>query len=190
MKMMHRTGGTIVFVGNGDEDVPHVLTVCARRLNSLPMGIVCMSAVSASAPFIAEEERIVFRTIDAMAGIYRLVISYGSCFPFFLSPYSCLSMLISVTICDPIGYAERSIDAIAAVNRARKRGLRLAPDEVPSFLVGKEIIKSGPGSRFWQRLRRALYDILDRNTMGKIEYFNLPPEDTLEVCVFFVLSVF
>ncbi|KAJ3048928.1 hypothetical protein HK097_010070 [Rhizophlyctis rosea] len=154
VKMMHRTGGTIVFVGNGDEDVPHVLNLCARRLNSLPMGIVCMSAVSSSAPFIADEERIVFRTIDAAAGIYRLVISYG--------------------------YAERSIDAIAAVNRARKRGLRMAPDEKPSFLVGKEMIKSAPESRIWQRIRRALYDVLDRNTMGKIEYFNLPPEDTLE----------
>ncbi|KAJ3034796.1 hypothetical protein HDV00_004619 [Rhizophlyctis rosea] len=155
VKQMHRTGGTIVFVGNADEDVPNVLTVCARRLNSLPMNIVCLTAMSASAPFIADEERIVFRTIDAVAGIYRLVISYG--------------------------YAERSIDAVAAVNRARKRGLRMAPDEKPSFLVGKELIKSGPESWFWQRIRRSAYDFIDRNTQGKIEYFNLPPDDTLEV---------
>ncbi|KAJ3265669.1 hypothetical protein HK104_006258, partial [Borealophlyctis nickersoniae] len=154
VKMIHRTQGTMVFVSNGDEDVPNVLTICARRLNTLPTNVVCMSAISSSTPFIADEERTVFRTIDAVAGIYRLVISYG--------------------------YAERSIDTIGAIDRARKRGLRMPPGERVTFIVGRELIASGPESHFWQRIRRKCFDAIARNTQGRVEYFNLPPNDTLE----------
>lgn len=78
VRAIPRTPGTVVFVSNTDEDVPNVLNICARRLNSLPANIVCMTAVAQPAPFVAKEEKTVFRTIDAMQGIYRLVISYGT----------------------------------------------------------------------------------------------------------------
>ncbi|RKO85150.1 potassium transporter-domain-containing protein, partial [Blyttiomyces helicus] len=155
VKSITRTTGTIVFVGNADEDVPNVLAISAKMLSSLPMNIVCMSAISSTAPFIADEERTVFRTIDAVAGIYRLVISYG--------------------------YAERSIDAVTAMERAKKRGLRIKPEERVVFVVGHEIIASGPDSRWWERLRRTIFDTVSRNSLGKVEYFNLPPAQTLEL---------
>lgn len=76
-RTMPRAPGTVVYVSNADEDVPNVLNVCARQFNSLPTNIVCMTAVSQPAPFVAKEEKTVFRTIDAVQGIYRLVLSYG-----------------------------------------------------------------------------------------------------------------
>ncbi|TPX61569.1 hypothetical protein SpCBS45565_g07225 [Spizellomyces sp. 'palustris'] len=162
VKAITRTHGTVVFVSNTDEDVPNVLNICARRLNSLPMNIVCMTAVSQPAPFVADEEKTVFRTIDAMAGIYRLVISYG--------------------------YAERSINVVSAMERAKKRGLRMAKDEKVVFIVGRELIQSGENARWLDRMRRALYDTLSRNTQGKIDYYNLPHDATLEMASYIVLD--
>ncbi|KAJ3411109.1 hypothetical protein HDV05_002718 [Chytridiales sp. JEL 0842] len=155
VKTINRTQGTVVFVSNTDEDVPNVLRICAQRLRSLPENIVCMSAISSSAPFIADEERTVFRTVDATAGIYRLVISYG--------------------------YAERSINTVIAVERARKRGLRIQPDEHVTFVVGREIVASEPKTPLFKKMRLALYNKIGNNTQGKIEYYNLPPTDTLEI---------
>jgi KUP system potassium uptake protein len=86
VKNISRTQGTVVFVSNTDEDVPNVLRICAQRLRCLPENIVCMSAISSTAPFIADEERTVFRTVDASAGIYRLVISYGKLYQRFTLP--------------------------------------------------------------------------------------------------------
>ncbi|KNC99679.1 uncharacterized protein SPPG_05061 [Spizellomyces punctatus DAOM BR117] len=162
VKAITRTHGTVVFVSNTDEDVPNVLNICARRLNSLPMNIVCMTAVSQPAPFVADEEKTVFRTIDAMAGIYRLVISYG--------------------------YAERSINVVSAMERAKKRGLRMAKDDKVVFIVGRELIQSGEKARWLDRIRRALYDTLSRNTQGKIDYYNLPHDATLEMASYIVLD--
>ncbi|KAJ3164274.1 hypothetical protein HK101_000484 [Irineochytrium annulatum] len=155
VKSINRTKGTVVFVSNTDEDVPNVLRICAEQLRSLPENIVCMSAISSTAPFIADEERTVFRTIDAVAGIYRLVISYG--------------------------YAERTIDTVTAVERSRKRGLRMKPDERVTFVVGREIVASHSGTPWIKRLRIAVYSSIGANTEGKIEYYNLPPRDTLEI---------
>ncbi|KAI9204803.1 potassium transporter [Polychytrium aggregatum] len=155
VKSIMRTNGTIVYISNTDEDVPNVLNICAKRLNTLPTNIVCMSAISSAAPFIADEERMVFRTVDAAAGIYRLVISYG--------------------------YAERSIDSVTALERAKKRGLRMKPGDPLVFVVGREIIASCKEATVFSRIRRTAYDAISRNTEGKIEYFNLPPNDTLEV---------
>ncbi|KAJ3076956.1 hypothetical protein HDU98_010232 [Podochytrium sp. JEL0797] len=156
VKQIHRTQGTVVFVSNTDEDVPNVLRICAQQLRSLPMNIVCMTALSSTAPFIADEERVVFRTVDAMAGIYRLVISYG--------------------------YAERSINTVMAVDRAKKRGLRMAPDERVTFVVGKELVNTRKENKdLMKRLRVLAYAMIMSNTEGKIEYFNLPAKDTLEI---------
>ncbi|KAJ3098979.1 hypothetical protein HDU97_003544 [Phlyctochytrium planicorne] len=155
VKTIHRTKGTVVFVSNTDEDVPNVLRICAEQLRSLPENIVCMSAISSTAPFIADEERTVFRTIDAVAGIYRLVIMYG--------------------------YAERTIDTVTAVERSRKRGLRLKPDEKITFVVGREIVAPDTKSPWYQKLRTRAYTVIGSNTEGKIEYYNLPPAETLEI---------
>ncbi|KAJ3179939.1 hypothetical protein HDU85_004223 [Gaertneriomyces sp. JEL0708] len=155
VKLIARTQGTVLFVSNTDEDVPNVLSICARRLNSLPANIICMSAVAQPAPFIAEEEKVVFRTVDAVAGIYRLVISYG--------------------------YAERSMNVVAAVERAKKRGLRLQAGEEVAFVVGRDMIQTGPKSSWIARLRRTIFDVIARNTQGKIDYYSLPRDSTLEV---------
>ncbi|KAI8998231.1 potassium transporter-domain-containing protein [Gaertneriomyces semiglobifer] len=155
VKLISRTQGTVLFVSNTDEDVPNVLSICARRLNSLPANIICMSAVAQPAPFIAEEEKVVFRTVDAVAGIYRLVISYG--------------------------YAERSMNVVAAVERAKKRGLRLQAGEEVAFVVGRDMIQTGPKSSWIARLRRTVFDVIARNTQGKIDYYSLPRDSTLEV---------
>ncbi|KAJ3215546.1 hypothetical protein HDU67_000267 [Dinochytrium kinnereticum] len=155
VRNIHRTQGTVVFVSNTDEDVPNVLRICAEQLRSLPENIVCMSAISSSAPFIADEERIVFRTVDAVAGIYRLVISYG--------------------------YAERSIDTVNAIERSRKRGLRMKPDEIVTFVVGREIIAPHAQVPWYKKLRILAYTGISATTEGKVEYYNLPPADTLEI---------
>ncbi|KAJ3331576.1 hypothetical protein HDU76_002800 [Blyttiomyces sp. JEL0837] len=154
VKSMTRTQGTVVFVSNADEDVPNALRICAQQLRSLPENIVCMSAISSSAPFIADEERTVFRTVDAMAGIYRLVISYG--------------------------YAERTINTVVAVERARKRGLRVKPDERVTFIVGREIVAPSANTNVLKKMRLAAYKAIGNNTEGKVDYYNLPPTDTLE----------
>ncbi|KAI8618750.1 potassium transporter-domain-containing protein [Chytriomyces sp. MP71] len=156
VKNIHRTKGTVVFVSNTDEDVPNVLRICAQQLRSLPENIVCMTAHSSTAPFIADEERVVFRTVDAMAGIYRLIISYG--------------------------YAERSINTVLAVERARKRGLRMAADERATFVVGRELVKTRADEKgALKKLRVLAFSAISSNTEGKIEYFNLPARDTLEI---------
>ncbi|KAJ3012396.1 UNVERIFIED_CONTAM: hypothetical protein HDU68_001236 [Siphonaria sp. JEL0065] len=156
VKHIHRTQGTVVFVSNTDEDVPNVLRICAQQLRSLPANIVCMTALSSTAPFIADEERVVFRTVDPVAGIYRLVISYG--------------------------YAERSINTVMAVDRARKRGLRMAADERATFVVGRELVTSKKEDKdIFKKLRILAYSAISSNTEGKIDYFNLPPKDTLEI---------
>ncbi|ORY44041.1 hypothetical protein BCR33DRAFT_785291 [Rhizoclosmatium globosum] len=156
VKHIHRTQGTVVFVSNTDEDVPNVLRICAQQLRSLPANIVCMTAISSTAPFIAEEERVVFRTVDPVAGIYRLVISYG--------------------------YAERSIDTVTAVERARKRGLRIGAEERPTFVVGRELVSTKKDEKdFIKKFRVLSYSAISSNTEGKIEYFNLPAKDTLEI---------
>ncbi|KAI8837035.1 potassium transporter-domain-containing protein [Chytridium lagenaria] len=155
VKTVHRTKGTVVFVSNTDEDVPNVLRICAEQLRSLPENIVCMSAISSHAPFIADEERTVFRTIDAATGIYRLVISYG--------------------------YAERSINTVTAIERARKRGLRINPEDRVTFVVGREIVAADVETLWYKKLRITAYLSIASNTEGKIEYYNLPPADTLEI---------
>ncbi|KAJ1569720.1 hypothetical protein HK405_004918 [Cladochytrium tenue] len=156
VRAIHRTQGTVVYVANMDEDVPNVLRICAQRLRSLPENIVCMSAVAANTPFVSEDERYLFRTVDASAGIYRLVISYG--------------------------YAERSIDTVTAVERARKRGLRVKPEEKVTFVVGRELVTcSRSETTLLQRLQVAAFTSIGANTQGMVDYFNLPPSDTLEI---------
>ncbi|KAJ3262423.1 hypothetical protein HDU77_000341 [Chytriomyces hyalinus] len=156
VKNIHRTQGTVVFVSNTDEDVPNVLRICAQQLRSLPENIICMTAHSSTAPFIADEERVVFRTVDPIAGIYRLIISYG--------------------------YAERSINTVMAVERARKRGLRMAADERATFVVGRELVRTKADEKGTiKKLRVLAYSAISANTEGKIEYFNLPARDTLEI---------
>ncbi|KAI8809696.1 potassium transporter-domain-containing protein [Cladochytrium replicatum] len=154
VKTLVRTQGTVAFVSNTDEDVPIVLNVCAAKLRALPENIVCMSAVCMPTPFIAEEERYIFRTIDPNIGLYRLVISYG--------------------------YAERSIDTQAAIQRATKRGLKVAQDDSVLFVVGREIVKSDHDTRYLQRLLNVSYDFIARNSQNKADYFNLPAASTLE----------
>ncbi|KAI8819244.1 potassium transporter-domain-containing protein [Fimicolochytrium jonesii] len=155
VKSMPRVPGTLVFVSSGDEDVPNVLRICAGRLNNLPVNLICMSAVASQSPFVADEEKVVFRTVDAVSGIYRLVISYG--------------------------YAERDFNVQTALERAKKRGLRMKAGEKISFIVGREIVHSTISSRLFGRLRRQMYNTIARNLPGKMEYFDLPPGDTLEV---------
>ncbi|TPX59698.1 hypothetical protein PhCBS80983_g02303 [Powellomyces hirtus] len=157
IKTMPRTPGTVVYVSNTDEDVPNVLAICAGKLNSLPTNIICMTAVAQPAPFVADEEKIVFRTIDAVGGIYRLVISYG--------------------------YAERTIDVLSAIERAKKRGLRIKPDEEVVFIVGREIVLSGEASTWFRRARRNLFEVLVRNTQSRVDYYNLPQVQTLEMSI-------
>ncbi|KAI8800672.1 potassium transporter-domain-containing protein [Cladochytrium replicatum] len=161
VKTLVRTQGTVAFVSNTDEDVPVVLNVCAAKLRALPENIVCMSAVCMPTPFIAEEERYIFRTIDPNIGLYRLVISYG--------------------------YAERSIDTQAAIQRATKRGLKVAQDDSVLFVVGREIVKSDHETRYFQQLLNVSYDFIARNSQNKADYFNLPAASTLEMGVSNVL---
>ncbi|KAI9342778.1 potassium transporter [Zopfochytrium polystomum] len=156
VKAIHRTQGTIVFVANMDEDVPNVLGICAQRLRSLPENIVCLSAVASTAPFVADDERYVFRTVDAAAGIYRLVISYG--------------------------YAERSINTVTAVERARKRGLRVKGDEHVTFVVGRDVVSSARDEKsVLKKMQLAFFARMVANTESLTEFYNLPPSDTLEI---------
>ncbi|KAJ3147106.1 hypothetical protein HDU86_008102 [Geranomyces michiganensis] len=162
VKQITRTPGTVVYVSNTDEDVPNVLSVCAGRLGSLPTNIICMTAVAQPAPFVADEEKVVFRTIDAVAGIYRLVMSYG--------------------------YAERTIDVLAAMNRAKKRGLRIQPGEEVNFIVGQEIVLSGPQATWFRRVRRSFYHLIVRNTPTRVDYYNLPHVQTLEMRIHMLMD--
>ncbi|KAI8591881.1 potassium transporter-domain-containing protein [Geranomyces variabilis] len=162
VKAITRTPGTVVYVSNTDEDVPNVLSVCAGRLGSLPTNIVCMTAVAQQAPFVADDEKIVFRTIDAVNGIYRLVISYG--------------------------YAERTIDVVAAMTRAKKRGLRIQPGEDVNFIVGQEIVLSGSQATWFRRARRSFYHLIVRNTQTRVDYYNLPHVHTLEMRIHMLMD--
>ncbi|TPX32729.1 hypothetical protein SmJEL517_g04235 [Synchytrium microbalum] len=151
-----RTEGTIVFVANSDEEVPHVLTLLAVRMNALPENIICLSAVCSTSPFVAEEERTIFRTVDSAIGLYRIVLSYG--------------------------YAERSIDTLGAVNKYKKRILKKDnPNEDITFVLGRERIQSHPDAGWLKRLRFWIFDFLERNTESKISLYHLPNADTMEI---------
>ncbi|KAJ3126966.1 hypothetical protein HK098_006924 [Nowakowskiella sp. JEL0407] len=190
VKLLNRSAGTIIFVSNGDEDVPHVLNVCATKLNSLPQTIVCLSAVCMPTPFIADEERYIFRTIDPNAGIYRLVISYGMfCVFSFYQRFPEKYIKIYLIAFSWTGYAERSIDTVAAIEKSKKRGLRIAPEETVVFVIGREMIKAGHHTKWWHRFSVNFYDLISRNTESKIDYFNLPANDTLEVNLLVVILI-
>ncbi|TPX41526.1 hypothetical protein SeMB42_g05544 [Synchytrium endobioticum] len=151
-----RTDGTLVFVANSDEEVPHVLTLLAVRMNSLPENIICMSVSCSSAPFIAEEERTIFRTVDSATGLYRIVLSYG--------------------------YAERSIDTMGAVMRYKSRILKNenCNDDI-TFVVGRERIQAHEKAGWMDMIRFWMYDLIQRNMEGKVAAYNLPPNDTMEI---------
>jgi hypothetical protein len=68
------------------------------------------------------------------------------------------------------------------VERARKRGLRISEDEHVTFVVGQETIApESHKTSLIKRLRILAYNKISNNTQGKIEYYNLPPDNTLEV---------
>ncbi|KAJ3372627.1 hypothetical protein GGF31_001647 [Allomyces arbusculus] len=155
-----RVKGLGVFVAYADEEVPHVLSALAHRLPAMPDEVILLSLnCIKSLPFVAEEDRVIFRAVDPANGVYRLLISFG--------------------------FAERPLDALAAIQRAKKRGLKVKNEDQATFYVSRHAVlpaRDANGVRAaLRRVKHYLYEVVSRNSNNQVETLGLPVKDVLEV---------
>ncbi|KAI9220250.1 potassium transporter-domain-containing protein [Blastocladiella britannica] len=144
-----RVKGCGVFVAYADEEVPHVLSVLAERLPALPEEIVlltvqCMKGL----PFVAEEDRVTVRAVDSYQGVYRVLLNFG--------------------------FAERSADVVAAIGKAKKRGLKLKDDDMITYFVSRYSVCARRELPFWKRWQHKVYEVLSRNSNNQVSNLGLP----------------
>ncbi|KNE63224.1 hypothetical protein AMAG_08373 [Allomyces macrogynus ATCC 38327] len=155
-----RVKGLGVFVAYADEEVPHVLSALAHRLPAMPDEVILLSLnCIKSLPFVAEEDRVIFRAVDPANGVYRLLISFG--------------------------FAERPLDALAAIQRAKKRGLKVKNEDQATFYVSRHAVlpaRDAKGLRAaFRRVKHYVYEVVSRNSNNQVETLGLPVKDVLEV---------
>ncbi|KNE62240.1 hypothetical protein AMAG_07478 [Allomyces macrogynus ATCC 38327] len=155
-----RVKGLGVFVAYADEEVPHVLSALAHRLPAMPDEVILLSLnCIKSLPFVAEEDRVIFRAVDPANGVYRLLISFG--------------------------FAERPLDALAAIQRAKKRGLKVKNEDQATFYVSRHAVLPARDARglraTFRRVKHYLYEVVSRNSNNQVETLGLPVKDVLEV---------
>ncbi|KAI9138203.1 hypothetical protein BKA69DRAFT_817614 [Paraphysoderma sedebokerense] len=107
-------------------------------------------------PFVSDEDRIQFRTIDSALGLYKVTVCYG--------------------------FAERQVDTMHAIVKARKRGLRHKEGDPVSFFTCRSSIVSHPAKGRLHALYVAFYEIMSRNSSNFVYSYKLPAKDTMEVC--------
>ncbi|KAJ3365116.1 hypothetical protein GGF32_000296 [Allomyces javanicus] len=155
-----RVKGLGVFVAYADEEVPHVLSALAHRLPAMPDEVILLSLnCIKSLPFVAEEDRVIFRAVDPANGVYRLLISFG--------------------------FAERPLDALAAIQRAKKRGLKVKNEDQATFYVSRHAVLPACDAKglraAFRRVKHYLYEVVSRNSNNQVETLGLPVKDVLEV---------
>ncbi|KAJ1504129.1 hypothetical protein HMI54_007387 [Coelomomyces lativittatus] len=149
-----RIDGLGVFISNSDEEIPHVLSLLASKLTSLPKNVVVVTTnCMRSIPFVASEDRLNFRCVDPQQGLYRILLTHG--------------------------FAERPMPISIALLMAEKRGLRLHKNL--TYFVSRIIIYVHSQARWYQRWRYYVFEVLTRNVQQRDQALQLPPHQVMWV---------
>ncbi len=147
-----RSSGLGVFMASSAGAAPHILQHHAERLRVVPARVFILTVEFDSVPVVSQDSRF-SEVSDLGDGFYRVIARYG-----FM----------------------QSADAPAIVKEAARRlGLSYDPDDV-TYYLGRETFlatkkgKMGP----WTE---GLFHFLSRNARPATAYFNLPPEQVLEL---------
>jgi KUP system potassium uptake protein len=147
-----RSRGTGVFMASSVEHAPHILVHHAERLRVLPERSIILTIEFDSVPYVPERERFT-QLRDVGDGFYRVIARYG-----FM----------------------QSGDAQALVKDASRRlGVPHEPEDI-TYYLGRETFLATKAGRMgpWSE---ALFHFLSRNARPATAYFNLPPEQVLEL---------
>jgi KUP system potassium uptake protein len=150
-KIAQRTPGTGVFMAASDAGLPPVLPHLVRRTHALHKQVLLLTVVTAEQPFVEKKDRLTIAEIGH--GFYRVHCHFG----FMEQP-----------------------NVPRALNLARvRRDLDYDPDELTWYL-GRERVLGGPGGEMGP-LSEAFFGFLNRNATNADRYFNIPPEQVIEV---------
>jgi KUP system potassium uptake protein len=147
-----RSRGTGVFMASSIGHAPHILVHHAERLGVLPERAIILTIEFDSVPYVSEDER--FTELRKIGdGFYRVVARYG-----FM----------------------QSGDAPALVKEASRRlELHHDPENI-TYYLGRETLLATKKGRMgpWSE---GFFHFLSRNARPATAYFNLPPEQVLEL---------
>jgi KUP system potassium uptake protein len=150
-KIAQRTPGTGVFMAASDAGLPPVLPHLVRRTHALHKQVLLLTVVTAEQPFVEKKDRLTIAELGH--GFYRVHCHFG----FMEQP-----------------------NVPRALNLARvRRDLDYDPDELTWYL-GRERVLGGPGGEMGP-LSEAFFGFLNRNATNADRYFNIPPEQVIEV---------
>jgi len=146
-----RTPGTGVFMAASDDGLPPVLPHLVARTHALHKQVIILTVVTAEQPFVEKKDRLVIEAIGH--GFYRVHCHFG----FMEQP-----------------------NVPRALNLARvRRDLDFEPEDVTWYL-GRDRVLGGPDG-FMGPVAEKYFGFLNRNATNADRYFNIPPEQVIEV---------
>jgi KUP system potassium uptake protein len=150
-QIAQRTPGTGVFMAASDAGLPPILPHLVRRTHALHKQVLLLTVVTAEQPFVEKKDRLTIAHIGH--GFYRVHCHFG----FMEQP-----------------------NVPRALNLARvRRDLDFDLDTLTWYL-GRERVLGGPGGEMGP-LSEAFFGFLNRNATNADRYFNIPPEQVIEV---------
>ena len=135
------------------EGVPPTLIHHLERVRVLHEHIVLLTIVTAHVPFVEESKRVTVEPLEQ--GFFRVVAHYG----FMETPDVPQLLTLAKT----------------------KHGLDVDLEDATYFL-GRETILGLPGGRMGQ-VEESIFGVLSRNSRNAGQFFNLPPEQVVEIGV-------
>ena len=146
-----RTPGTGVFMAASDDGLPPVLPHLVARTHALHKQVIILTVVTAEQPFVEKKDRLSIQSIGH--GFYRV-----HCF---------------------FGFMEQP-NVPRALNLARvRRDLDFEPEDITWYL-GRDRVLGGPDGVMGP-IAEQYFGFLNRNATNADRYFNIPPEQVIEV---------
>ncbi len=150
-EIAQRTPGTGVFMAASDDGLPPVLPHVVRRTHALHKQVIILTVVTAEQPYVEKKDRLRIESIGH--GFHRVHCYFG----FMEQP-----------------------NVPRALNLARvRRDLDFEPEDITWYL-GRDRVLGGPGGDMGP-LVEGYFGFLNRNATNADRYFNIPPEQVIEV---------
>jgi KUP system potassium uptake protein len=150
-KNIQRIEGTAVFMSGSSEGTPLALVQNVRHNKCLHTKNAMLSIVSVDTPYVSNEDRIIFKTKGE--DFYRIIAKYG----FMESP-----------------------DIIHILSECKKFGATFNLPET-TFYLGRETILPTARYEGMSLWREHLFSFMLRNAERATAYFNIPPDQVVEV---------
>ncbi len=131
--------------------IPAVLMRMTRRFHVLHEYVFVLTANTEAAPFVEPEARL--RVEPLGDGLFRVIVSYG--------------------------YMEDPVIASAVLHAIREAGLVVSREQV-TYVLGRESFMATDRGQM-SGVREALFAFLSRNAADPSLYFQLPPQQVLEI---------